>query len=107
MALCTVGVIGLGESMPATLQGKMVRLTSWTLILVGVTMIAYGPGIEQWCVACRLGVRMVHAHTEGLRVVAGTLASMFPRGVLNQLPTPVAVKLRQAAQKLELPTHAK
>lgn len=39
-------------------------------------------------------------------MVAGTLASLFPRGVLNQLPTPMAVKLRQAAQKLELPTHA-
>lgn len=39
-----MGVLGLGESMPATLRGKVVRLTSWTLILVGVTMIAYGPG---------------------------------------------------------------
>lgn len=80
-----VGVVGLGESMPATARGKVVRLLSWSLILSGVSMIAHGP--------------------EGMQVAAAMLASLFPRGVLNKLPTPMAVKLRQTAQRLELPTH--
>lgn len=80
-----VGVVGLGESMPSTARGKVVRLLSWSLILSGVSMIAHGP--------------------EGLQVAAAMLASLFPRGLLNKLPTPMAVKLRQTAQRLELPTH--
>ena len=80
-----VGLLGLNEALPSSLLSASVRLCSWNMILIGVVVLASGPG--------------------GMAELAALVLNRVPPVVWQLLPVGVAVKVKSwAASGKGLPT---